>query len=204
MAFRKSDFFVFLFFFNKHILWALSQRSMWNKCHGFVQHWHIFVCFVLLLLSLVDNFWTNKCNKRMFIVCPDSEHIYVHSNIPKLSLLRSYCHVNSRSFSSPQYKVRFPLDGSFCPERTKTMHLTTNIMMLLPLVVWVSGLFTICRLTCKWEHFHSGCALKDLFWNNILIGIWILMRMCCARKQTQRLYRVENILYPPCPSKRKF
>lgn len=80
----------------------------------------------------------------------------------------------------------------------------TNIMMLLPLVVWVSGLFAIYRLTCKREHFRSGCALKELIWNNILIGIWILMRMCSACKQKQRLQGVENILYPPCASKRKF
>lgn len=55
------------------------------------------------------------------------------------------------------------------------MRLTTDVMTLLPLVVYVSGLFRICWLICK----H--------LWNIVLIRCWTSIEVCCACKQSHCL-----------------
>lgn len=53
---------------------------------------------------------------------------------------------------------------SCCQKRGKTMW-PAMVMMLLPLGVYISGLFWICWIICKWKYSCSCCAWKTLYLN---------------------------------------
>lgn len=75
----------------------------------------------------------------------------------------------------------------FLPERNQnnmTGHLCQDAMTLLPLAVYVSGLFR-CWLTCERKYHCSGGACKHLILNVFLVKIWTLMRVCCGCKHAR-------------------
>lgn len=80
-----------------------------------------------------------------------------------------------------QYKARERVlillgwDGKCCPKKNVTSPL---------LLGYVTGLFRICRLTCKREHFCSFCKCRHLIRNIALTRIWTLNRIFCTATHT--------------------
>lgn len=70
--------------------------------------------------------------------------------------------------------VYFLWTGSFCKKRTNALHLATDVMTLLELVVYASDIFRIWR--CKQEYSH---------WNIVLIRIWTFIGAYWACKRSQ-------------------
>lgn len=64
--------------------------------------------------------------------------------------------VGKKQCNTSQQGVYFPWMGwKLLPDKT-------DIMTLLTLLVYITCLYRIFRLTCKWEYFHGCCACKPL------------------------------------------